>query len=147
MNGRSIVESDSCGFQGRQWMKATNRCLMQKLLPLYRKGSIACSDLHEILFQDRIDCLVDSGFCSVTDSTHNRWAIDRGTDLDSYPALLPHKAGLSMAGSEYFYRELSSFRRLMGYANVACHAKGLKQHKTFYARVRTESGYRLMEQN
>ena len=134
-------------FQGRQWTKATNKCLMQKLLPFYRRGSVACSGLREVLFQDRIDCLVDSGFCGVTDSTHNRWAIDRGTDLASYPALLPDKAGLSVAGREYFYSELSSFRRLMGYANVASHAKGLKQHKTFYARVRTESGYRLMEQN
>ena len=128
-------------------MKATNKCLMQKLLPLYKQTSISCIDLHGVLFRDRVDCLVESGFCGVTDSTHNRWAIDRGTDLESYPALLPDRDSLSTAGREYFFSELSSFRRIMGYANYACYAKGLKRYQSFYARVRTDSGYRLVEQN
>ena len=134
-------------FQGRQWLKSTNQCLMRKLLPLYDQSSISCVDLHNIMFRDRIDCLVDSGFCSVTDSTANRWAIDLGTDVKTYPVQLPDKSDLSIAGREYFYSELTSLRRLMGYANYVCYNKGLKNHPTFYARVLTPSGYQLVEQN
>ena len=134
-------------FQGRQWLKATNQCLMRKLLPLFHQSSISCIDLHNVMFRDRIDCLVDSGFCRVTYSTANRWAIDRGTDVNAYPVQLPDKSDLSTAGREYFYSELTSLRRLMGYANYVCYNKGLKNHATFYARVLTPSGYKLVEQN
>ena len=135
-------------FQGKQWLTKTNKCLMQKLLPLYNDVSTTCVDLHLVMFQDRIDCLVDSGFCQVTASTKNRFAIDYGTHLWSYPSLLPAKTELTVIGRNYFYSELSSLRRLMGYANYACFKKELKKHESLYARVLTPSGgYRLVEQN
>ena len=65
----------------------------------------------------------------VTDSTANRWTIDRGTDGKSFPVELPDKSDLSTAGREYFYSELTSLRHLMGYANYVCFNKGLKNHE------------------
>ena len=134
-------------FQGRLWLTSYNKCLTTKLLPLYSQSSIDCLQLRHIMFQDRIDCLVDSGFCCVTDDTSNRYAIGIATDLLTYPDLLPDKKGLSTIGRRYFYSQMSSFRRLMGYANYVCFAKGKKKHKTPYTRVRTATGFRMVEQN
>lgn len=107
-------------MQGEQWLKKTNQCLMQKLLPLYNAASVNCVELHPVMFDDRVDCLVNAGFCDVIDDMKNSFAVDRGTNLLSYPALLPDKPGLSMTGRFYFYNELSSFRRDMDYAKDVC---------------------------
>ena len=107
-------------FQGRNWLTETNKCLIGKLKSLYLQTSISCIDLHEVMFRDRIDCIIVSGFCTAVRNLRNRWAIDRGTSRWSFPVVLPDKASLTTSGREYFYRELTSLRRLVGYANYVC---------------------------
>jgi len=93
---------------------------MAKLLPLYRQDSVSCVDLHSVMFDSRSDCLVESGLCDVIASKRNSFAVDVGMNLWSYPSVLPDKSGLTLAGRDYFYSELSSLRRLLGHATSAC---------------------------
>jgi len=119
---------------------------MKSLQPLLNASTIDCHDLHGRLFKARLQCYVDSGFCSITDATPNRWAIDRSLQADNFPVTRSLKPGLDLIASNYYHAEVILLQRLSGYAHLRCFKDGVEYKlRKLYERLRTPLGFMNFE--